>query len=117
MTAQDARQYAPATERNREPILEVLLQVLPERGTILEILVVLVNTQSFLRPGSGIVCGYQQMSIHNYERVLLHGLNTMNVITFMHRNILMSENQFGQWKMVHLIGSLESQLSPSSTSI
>jgi hypothetical protein len=37
MTAQDARQYAPATERNREPILEVLLQVLPERGTILEI--------------------------------------------------------------------------------
>lgn len=29
MTPQDARQYAPATERNREPILEVLLQVLP----------------------------------------------------------------------------------------
>lgn len=24
MTPQDARQYAPATERNREPILEVL---------------------------------------------------------------------------------------------
>ncbi len=37
MTPQDARQYAPATERNREPILEVLLQVLPESGTILEI--------------------------------------------------------------------------------
>jgi hypothetical protein len=37
MTPQDARQYAPATERNREPILEVLLQVLPENGTILEI--------------------------------------------------------------------------------
>ncbi len=37
MTPQDARQYAPATERNREPILEILLQVLPESGTILEI--------------------------------------------------------------------------------
>jgi hypothetical protein len=37
MTQQDARQYAPATERNREPILEILLQVLPESGTILEI--------------------------------------------------------------------------------
>ncbi|MEH1871036.1 DUF938 domain-containing protein [Nostoc sp.] len=37
MTAQDARQYAPATERNREPILEVLLQELPKSGTILEI--------------------------------------------------------------------------------
>ncbi|MEH2125971.1 DUF938 domain-containing protein [Nostoc sp.] len=37
MTPQDARQYAPATERNRESILEVLLQVLPESGTILEI--------------------------------------------------------------------------------
>ncbi|MFN6530492.1 DUF938 domain-containing protein [Nostoc sp. ChiSLP03a] len=38
MTPQDARRkYAPATERNREPILEVLLQVLPESGTILEI--------------------------------------------------------------------------------
>ncbi|MFS0516979.1 DUF938 domain-containing protein [Nostoc sp. UIC 10607] len=34
---QDARQYAPATERNREPILEILLQVLPQSGTILEI--------------------------------------------------------------------------------
>jgi Protein of unknown function (DUF938) len=37
MTPQDARQYAPATERNREPILEILLQVLPSSGTILEI--------------------------------------------------------------------------------
>lgn len=31
------RQYAPATERNREPILEVLLEVLPPIGTVLEI--------------------------------------------------------------------------------
>ncbi|MEH1951497.1 MAG: DUF938 domain-containing protein [Nostoc sp.] len=37
MTPQDARKYAPASERNREPILEVLLQVLPKSGTILEI--------------------------------------------------------------------------------
>ncbi|WP_219907602.1 DUF938 domain-containing protein [Aphanothece hegewaldii] len=33
----DAKQYAPATERNREPILEVLLRVLPPTGNILEI--------------------------------------------------------------------------------
>jgi len=33
----DARQYAPATQRNREPILNVLLQVLPPIGTVLEI--------------------------------------------------------------------------------
>lgn len=33
----DARQYAPATERNREFILEVLLDVLPPTGTVLEI--------------------------------------------------------------------------------
>lgn len=33
----DARQYAPATQRNREPILNVLLQVLPSTGTVLEI--------------------------------------------------------------------------------
>jgi SAM-dependent methyltransferase len=33
----DARQYAPATQRNREPILEVLLQVLPPIGTVLEV--------------------------------------------------------------------------------
>jgi hypothetical protein len=36
-TPPDARKYAPATQRNREPILEVLLQVLPPTGTILEI--------------------------------------------------------------------------------
>jgi len=33
----DDRQFAPATERNREPILEVLLKVLPPTGTVLEI--------------------------------------------------------------------------------
>lgn len=33
----DARQYAPATQRNREHILEVLQQVLPPTGTVLEI--------------------------------------------------------------------------------
>jgi hypothetical protein len=33
----DARQCAPATQRNREPILKVLLQVLPPVGTVLEI--------------------------------------------------------------------------------
>ncbi len=33
----DFRQYAPATERNRQPILEVLQQVLPPAGTVLEI--------------------------------------------------------------------------------
>lgn len=33
----DARQYAPATVRNREPILEILRQVLPASGTVLEI--------------------------------------------------------------------------------
>ncbi|MEH2311612.1 MAG: DUF938 domain-containing protein [Nostoc sp.] len=37
MTPQDARQYAPATQRNSQPIIELLLQVLPESGTILEI--------------------------------------------------------------------------------
>ncbi|BAZ70328.1 MAG: DUF938 domain-containing protein [Pelatocladus maniniholoensis HA4357-MV3] len=36
-TPQDTRQYAPATQRNREPILEVLLQVLPATGSVLEI--------------------------------------------------------------------------------
>jgi hypothetical protein len=34
---EDARQYAPATQRNQAPILEVLLQVLPPAGTVLEI--------------------------------------------------------------------------------
>lgn len=33
----DLRQYAPATQRNREPILAVLQRVLPPRGTVLEI--------------------------------------------------------------------------------
>jgi hypothetical protein len=33
----DLRRYAPATERNREPILAILRQVLPATGTILEI--------------------------------------------------------------------------------
>jgi hypothetical protein len=33
----DHRQYAPATDRNRQPILEVLQQVLPANGTVLEI--------------------------------------------------------------------------------
>ncbi|MGC1528397.1 MAG: DUF938 domain-containing protein, partial [Phormidesmis sp.] len=33
----EARQYAPATERNRQPILEALQQILPATGTVLEI--------------------------------------------------------------------------------
>lgn len=33
----DFRQYAPATERNRQPILSVLRQILPDSGTVLEI--------------------------------------------------------------------------------
>ncbi len=33
----DHRQYAPATQRNRDAILEVLLQVLSPKGTVLEI--------------------------------------------------------------------------------
>ena len=33
----NAKQSFPATERNREPILEVLLRVLPSSGTLLEI--------------------------------------------------------------------------------
>lgn len=33
----DHRQYAAATDRNREPILAVLQDVLPETGTVLEI--------------------------------------------------------------------------------
>jgi Protein of unknown function (DUF938) len=35
--SEDLRRYAPATERNREPILAILQQVLPPTGTILEI--------------------------------------------------------------------------------
>ena len=37
MNSNDAKQYAPATERNREPILEILLKILPSSGNILEI--------------------------------------------------------------------------------
>jgi SAM-dependent methyltransferase len=33
----DARQSAPATQRNREPILAVLQEVLPPTGTVLEV--------------------------------------------------------------------------------
>jgi DNA modification methylase len=33
----DARRFAPATQRNREPILRVLRQVLPPTGTVLEV--------------------------------------------------------------------------------
>ncbi|MBW4668391.1 MAG: DUF938 domain-containing protein [Cyanomargarita calcarea GSE-NOS-MK-12-04C] len=36
-TPLDARKYAPATERNREAILEVLSQILPPTGAVLEI--------------------------------------------------------------------------------
>jgi hypothetical protein len=37
MDNRDRKQYAPATERNRQPILEVLQQVIPQEGNILEI--------------------------------------------------------------------------------
>lgn len=33
----DARRHAPATERNREPILAILRDALPARGTVLEV--------------------------------------------------------------------------------
>lgn len=33
----DARRHAPATERNREPIADILRTLLPEQGTVLEI--------------------------------------------------------------------------------
>jgi SAM-dependent methyltransferase len=36
-TPADQRKFAPATQRNREAILEVLLQILPQNGTILEV--------------------------------------------------------------------------------
>ncbi|WP_016950336.1 DUF938 domain-containing protein [Anabaena sp. PCC 7108] len=36
-TTPDKKQFAPATQRNREAILEVLLQVLPANGTVLEV--------------------------------------------------------------------------------
>jgi hypothetical protein len=37
MTQSDFRQFAPATHHNREPILAVLQQVLPQQGIVLEI--------------------------------------------------------------------------------
>jgi SAM-dependent methyltransferase len=37
MTTMDARLHAPATQRNRVPILEVLDRVLPTSGTVLEV--------------------------------------------------------------------------------
>ncbi len=37
MANPDLRQFAPATERNREPILAVLQQILPPTGTVLEV--------------------------------------------------------------------------------
>lgn len=37
MTAPDARRFAPATQRNREPLLAVLRRVLPAAGTVLEV--------------------------------------------------------------------------------
>ena len=35
--SEDARRYAPAVARNREPILEVLRPYLPSRGLVLEV--------------------------------------------------------------------------------
>lgn len=37
MSSIDARQFAPATQRNRDPILDVLLEILPATGSVLEI--------------------------------------------------------------------------------
>ncbi|ASC70844.1 hypothetical protein XM38_017910 [Halomicronema hongdechloris C2206] len=37
MRSHDHRRHAPATARNREPILQVLERVLPPQGTVLEI--------------------------------------------------------------------------------
>lgn len=37
MSVDDRRRHAPATERNREPILQVLREVLPADGTVLEV--------------------------------------------------------------------------------
>jgi hypothetical protein len=37
MANSDDRQFAPATQRNREPILAVLREVLPSTGTVLEV--------------------------------------------------------------------------------
>ena len=37
MTSGDPRLHAPATQRNREPIVEVLRDILPESGLVLEV--------------------------------------------------------------------------------
>ncbi|MCP4563928.1 MAG: DUF938 domain-containing protein [Bosea sp.] len=37
MTQDESRQFAPATQRNREPILAVLREVLPAQGLVLEV--------------------------------------------------------------------------------
>ena len=37
MASEDARRFAPATDRNRDPILDVLLTVLPASGLVLEV--------------------------------------------------------------------------------
>jgi hypothetical protein len=37
MPQDDSRQFAPATQRNREPILAVLREVLPDTGLVLEV--------------------------------------------------------------------------------
>lgn len=49
----DMRQYAPATLRNRQPILEVLRQVLPDSGTVLEIASGTGEHAAFLAPRLG----------------------------------------------------------------
>lgn len=46
----DPRQFAPATQRNRQPILEVLQQVLPPSGTVLEIASGTGEHAAFLAP-------------------------------------------------------------------
>lgn len=46
----DPRQFAPATQRNRQPILNVLQQVLPSRGTVLEIASGTGEHAAFLAP-------------------------------------------------------------------
>ncbi len=46
----DSRKYAPATERNRQPILSVLERVLPKAGTVLEIASGTGEHATFLAP-------------------------------------------------------------------
>jgi Protein of unknown function (DUF938) len=50
MTQSDLRQFAPATARNREPILAVLQQVLPPQGIVLEIASGTGEHATFLAP-------------------------------------------------------------------